>query len=256
MEKLSVVVITFNEENNIFRCINSVKSIADEVVVIDSNSTDNTAKIAAEMGAKVINQPFLGYTEQKNFAVEQAKYSLVLSVDADEAPSDELIKSIQNVKENPVCNGYIMNRLTNYCGTWIKHCGWYPDKKLRLFFKDKGKWVGGALHEKYELFDNSKVSFLKGDLLHYSYNSIEEHINQVKKFTAISAKELSDKGYKPSLIKIVFSSYVKFFRDYILKLGFLDGFHGYQIAKISAFATYLKYARTRDYNRLKEFEKR
>lgn len=251
MEKLSVVIIAFNEELNIARCITGIHEIADEVVVVDSNSTDATADICATMGARVIQQPFLGYTEQKNFAVSMAHFNLVLSLDADEVPDAELLQSILKVKENPQAEGYSMNRLTNYCGHWVKHSGWYPDRKLRLFFKDKGAWIGGALHEKYELNNQKEPVLLNGDLLHYSYYSINEHIKQVDKFTAISSQELAEKGYCPSLLKLVSAAPVKFFRDYFLKLGFLDGYTGFQIAKISAFATYLKYARARDLYRIK-----
>ena len=220
--------------------------------VIDSNSTDTTVDVCKLMEARVIQQPFLGYTEQKNFAVAQASFNFVLSLDADEVPDVQLLQSIKKIKENPQANGYSMNRLTNYCGSWVKHCGWYPDRKLRLFFKDKGAWVGGALHEKYQLNNHHEPVLLKGDLLHYSYYSIDDHIRQVDKFTAISSKELADKGYCPSVLKLASAAPVKFFRDYILKLGFLDGYAGFQIAKISAFATYLKYARARDLNRIKQ----
>lgn len=251
MEKLSVVIITLNEERNIARCISGVQQIADEVVVIDSNSTDATVAICESLGARVIQQPFLGYTEQKNFAVEQATFPFVFSIDADEVPDARLLQSIKEVKDNPKANGYSMNRLTNYCGSWVRHCGWYPDRKLRIFYKDKGLWTGGALHEKYELNSKEESVLLKGDLLHYSYYSVDDHIKQVDKFTAISSKELSERGYNPSILKLISAAPVKFFRDYILKLGFLDGYTGYQISKISAFATYLKYARARDLNRIK-----
>jgi len=251
MDKLSVVIITLNEAQNIARCISGVHEIADEVVVVDSNSTDATISICESLGARVIQQPFLGYTEQKNFAVDQASFSLVFSIDADEVPDERLLESIKMIKENPQANGYLMNRLTNYCGSWVRHCGWYPDRKLRIFFKDKGAWTGGALHEKYELKKKKKPVLLKGDLLHYSYYSVDEHIKQVDKFTAISSKELAERGYNPTILKLIYAAPVKFFRDYILKLGFLDGYTGYQISKISAYATYLKYARTRDLNRLK-----
>ncbi|MEI6347596.1 MAG: glycosyltransferase family 2 protein [Bacteroidota bacterium] len=250
MEKLSVVIITYNEEKNIARCLESVKGIADEIVIVDSASTDATVAICEKMGAKVIQQPFLGYTEQKNFAVAQASYPFVFSIDADEAPNEKLLLSIIAAKKNPSANGYSMNRLTNYCGSWVKHCGWYPDRKLRLFFKEKGAWTGGALHEKYELNSNETPMLIDGDLLHYSYYSIDDHIKQVDKFTAISSKELAEKGYCPSLLKLISAAPVKFFRDYIIKLGFLDGYTGFQISKMSAFATYLKYARARDLYRI------
>ncbi|MBS1689005.1 MAG: glycosyltransferase family 2 protein, partial [Bacteroidetes bacterium] len=139
MVKISVVIITLNEEKNLSRCLTSVAGIADEVVVVDSFSTDNTAAIAEKYGARVVNQAFLGYGAQKNFANDQAANDWILSLDADEALSPELQQSILSVKAKPEYDAYSLSRLTNYCGKWVKHCGWYPDKKLRLFDKTKGK---------------------------------------------------------------------------------------------------------------------
>ena len=142
-----------------------------------------------------------------------------------------------------------MSRMTNYCGSWIKHCGWYPDIKVRIWDKNKGHWEG-ELHEQINFADSCKISQLDGDLLHYSYYSIEDHLRQIDKFTAISSSDLADKGYCPSLLKLMYCAPIKFFRDYFLKLGILDGYAGFQISKMSAFATYLKYARARDNYRM------
>jgi glycosyltransferase involved in cell wall biosynthesis len=168
MNKLSVVFITFNEEKNIERSLVSVREIADEIVVVDSFSTDATKEICVNYGVRFIEHEFRGYVEQKNFAASQATYDLVLSLDADEVPDAKLIESISSVKSNWQFDGYFMNRLNNYCGTWIRHGTWYPNRKLRLWNRKKGKWAGFNPHDRFELVDGSSTGYLKGDLLHYS----------------------------------------------------------------------------------------
>jgi len=241
MEKLSVVIITFNEARNIERCIKSVKAIADEVLVVDSLSTDNTRALAESQGARVIEQAFLGHIEQKNLAKDQARFDWVLSLDADEAVSPELEASIRRALEKPEFLGYRMNRLTNFCGQWIHHSGWYPDTKLRLFRRDKGRWTGTNPHDRFELDGSAKSGFLKGDLLHYSFYTIEEHLTQIEKFTTISAKAKFAEGkrFHPALIWV--KPVAKFIKAYVIKQGFRDGYYGWVIAKNSALASYLKY---------------
>jgi len=241
MIKLSVVIITFNEEKNIGRCIDSVVDLADDIIIVDSFSTDRTQEIATSKGARFVKQKFLGHIEQKNFAITQAKYPHILSLDADESLSEKLQKSILKVKENWQGDGYKMNRMTNYCGKWIKHCGWYPDTKLRLWDSRKGKWEGVNPHDKYIMEKQTKIIYLEGNIFHYSYYSILDHLKQTDKFTDISAKELLLKGKKPNYLKLIFSPIIKFLRDYFFNLGFLDGYYGFIICKISANATYLKY---------------
>src|SRR5688572_8633272 len=187
--KISVVIIAFNEERNIGRCIDSVAGVADEVVIVDSGSLDKTATIATDKGARVIQQDFLGYAGQKNFATSQAAYDHILSLDADEALSDELKRSILAVKNNWQHDGYWMSRLTNYCGSWIRHGGWYPDKKVRLYDRRLAKWGGAMLHEGI-VIDESRCSQLSGDLLHYSFYSISDHLKVIDKYTEIQAQEL------------------------------------------------------------------
>jgi Glycosyltransferases involved in cell wall biogenesis len=251
MPELSVVIITYNEERNIARCLDSVKEIADDIVVVDSYSTDFTRDLCEERNVRFVQHTFVGHIEQKNWAIKQAKFPFVLSLDADEVPDEQLIQSIREAKNNKQADGYTMNRLTNYCGKWIRHCGWYPDTKLRMWDSSKGKWGGVNPHDKYEMVKGSSIKHLKGNLLHYSYYTLTDHINQVNKFTDIASKALYDKGHKTSLFKIYFSPKFKFFRDYILKLGFLDGFYGYTICKISAHAAFLKYSKLRLLNRNK-----
>ena len=248
MEKLSVVIITFNEERNIGRCLESLQDIADEIIVSDSFSTDRTEEICKEFGVKFYNRKWEGYSKQKNNANNLASNNLIFSIDADEALSEKLKKSIAEIKLSAKANtAFKINRLTNYCGKWIHHCGWYPDTKLRIWFKDEGEWEG-ELHEKL-VFDNEpQTSTLDGDLLHYSYYTLEDHHKQVEKFTNIAAQDYFDRNKKVTLIKLWLSPVVKFVRDYFLKLGFLDGRSGFRICYISAGATYLKYKKLRVLN--------
>lgn len=241
MIKLSAVIITFNEERNIERCIRSVQGIADEVLVVDSLSTDRTVEIAESLGARVIHQKFLGHIQQKNFALAEATFDHCISLDADEALDETLQKSVLAAKSNFECDGYSMNRLTNYCGQWIKHCGWYPDTKLRLVNKKLGAWKGVNPHDRYELQTGSKIQHLKGDLLHYSFYTIDEHKRQIEKFTDISAKAKFEAGIRSSWTKVIVKSIAKFIKSYILKRGFLDGYYGWVICTQSTRATYLKY---------------
>ncbi|MBA3830001.1 MAG: glycosyltransferase family 2 protein [Taibaiella sp.] len=248
---ISVVIITLNEQKNIDRCLASVKNIADEIVIVDSYSKDDTLKIAASYGARIIMQDFLGYGAQKNFANQQASHNWILSLDADEALSTELRDSIIKVKVHPEYDTYSLTRLTNYCGKWIRHCGWYPDKKVRLFDKTKGVWKGEKIHEYWEpKNDDSKIGELAGDLLHYSYYTVSDHIIQLEKFTDIAAREAVAQGKDCSIWKIVVGPFWNFFSNYIIRLGILDGAAGYLICKITAYATFVKYAKIRQYARM------
>lgn len=243
--ELSVVIITKNEERNIGRCLASVKGIADDVVVLDSFSTDRTEAIAKEHGARFLQHAFDGHIEQKNRAITHAKHPWVLSLDADEALDERLARSINEVMAAPTADGYTMNRLTNYCGGWIRHGGWYPDTKLRLWDSRKGRWTGINPHDRYELDAGARIAHLSGDILHYSYNSIDDHYRQVEYFTTIAAKAYLDLGKGAPLLKRLFSPVAKFIGDYLLRLGFLDGGRGFTIARISAYATWLKYRKLR-----------
>ncbi|MBC8398918.1 MAG: glycosyltransferase family 2 protein [Flavobacteriales bacterium] len=243
---ISAVIITFNEEKNIERCILSLKNVVDEIVVVDSFSKDKTKEICLTHGVVFIQHAFKGHIEQKNWAYTQAKNNHVLSLDADEALSEELKKSILAVKNNWKKDGYAFNRLTSYCGKWIKHCGWYPDIKLRLWDRRKGTWKGVNPHDCFEMEKGIKPIHLTGDLLHYSYYTIEEHIKQINYFTDIAAKAYVQKGAKPSLFKVFASAKFMFFKTYFLKLGILDGYYGWIISKNSAHATFLKYSKIRE----------
>lgn len=244
MRELSVVIITFNEERNLARCLASVQGVADDVVVVDSFSTDRTEAIAREHGARFVQHAFAGHIEQKNWAITQAQHPFILSLDADEALDERLRRSVLAARKGDA-DGYTMNRLTNYCGAWIRHGGWYPDVKLRLWDSRKGRWAGINPHDRYDMDAGARIEHLEGDLLHYSYYTREDHLRQVDYFTTIAANALKEKGRQASLMKRWLSPVAKFIGAYLLQLGLLDGAHGFTIARISAYATWLKYEKLR-----------
>jgi len=244
MRRLSAVIITFNEERNLARCLESVKGVADDVVVVDSFSTDRTEAIAREHGARFVQHAFSGHIEQKNWAITQAEHPFILSLDADEALDHRLREAVLGAKQGDA-DGYTMNRLTNYCGTWIRHGGWYPDVKLRLWDSAKGRWTGINPHDRYELESGARIVHLNGDLLHYSYYTRADHLRQVEYFTTIAANALHAQGKRASWVKRWLSPVAKFIGAYVFQLGLLDGAHGFIIARISAYATWLKYEKLR-----------
>lgn len=241
MQKISVVIITYNEEKDIGRCIDAVKDIADDLVILDSFSTDRTEEIVRAKGGRFEQHKFDGHIQQKNRAITYAKYPYILSLDADEVVSEQLKQEIIKVKENWDADGYYFNRMTNYCGKWIKHCGWYPDRKLRLWDSRKGKWGGINPHDKFEMEDGCVEKFIKGDLYHYSYHSISQHVQQIDKFTKIGAEEALGRNKTANIFLLVVKPIWKFIRDYIVKLGFLDGYYGFVICGLSSVATFVKY---------------
>lgn len=246
--KISGVVITYNEERNIERCLASLVEVCDEVVVVDSFSTDNTRTICEQFEVNFIENAFAGHIEQKNFAMAQASHDIVLSLDADEALSDELKRSLLQVKENMVHEAYRFNRFTNYCGKWIKHSGWYPDTKTRLWNRKQGKWGGTNPHDSVEMEAGIKSQHLKGDLLHYSYYTMEEHVLRSAKYAKIAAKAMHKQGKKASIFKMLSSAGFRFVKDYFFKRGFLDGFYGLVICGTSSHTSFLKYAYLRSLN--------
>ena len=246
--QLSVVIITLNEEKNIGRCLSSVLSIADDIVVVDSFSTDKTKQICIDKNVRFITHKFEGHIEQKTWALTQAKYNHVLSLDADESLTKELQEELLKIKNNWQHDGYSFNRLTNFCGKWIKHCGWYPDKKLRMWDTSKGAWGGDNPHDKFILEKGATTHHINKDLLHYSFYTVDQHLKQIEYFSDISSKAAYEKGKKSNRFKIFYKSTFKFFRDYVLKLGFLDGYYGYVVCKNSAYAKKLKYTKLQALN--------
>ncbi|MEM8899982.1 MAG: glycosyltransferase family 2 protein [Bacteroidota bacterium] len=249
MGKISAVIITKNEAENIGRCLQSLQGVADELIVLDAFSEDDTVETATALGARVIQREWQGFSASKNFANSQATHNYILSLDADEELSEELREAILDVK--PTLTGaYSFNRLTAYAGRWIKHCGWYPDVKLRVFPKEGTQWEGEYVHETLKFPQNIAVNHLKGDLYHYSIKSVEDHLERINRYTNLSAEEMFQRGKQASWVKLYLSPFYRFFSMYVLKGGFLDGYAGYQICKISAFATYLRYAKLREKHRL------
>jgi glycosyltransferase involved in cell wall biosynthesis len=241
--KLSVVIITFNEEKNIGRCLESVREVADEVVVVDSFSRDRTRGICESFGVRFVERAFEGHVEQKNFANSQATYPHILSLDADEALTEELRASVAEAKQNWRADAYWVSRLTNYCGTWVRHSGWYPDRKIRLFDRNKVRWVGQNPHDTILPDAGVQTARLQGDLLHYSYYSIKQHLDQINFFTDISSGQMQRKGKKASLLHLLLKPPFRFAYAYFFRLGLLDGFAGFCIAVLSAYAVFVKYAK-------------
>ena len=244
MIKISAVIITFNEERNIERCLNSLQGIADEIVVVDSFSTDRTVEICNKFGVKLHSKKWLGYSKQKNFGNQIATSNYILSMDADEALSEELKSSIIELKKNPFKGAYSVNRLVNYCGNWIYHTSWYPDTKIRVWNKVEGEWAG-EIHEELSFNKEVKITLLKGDLLHYTYYTKEEHLKQQEKFATLWAEDMYSKGKKAPVYKLVLNPLASYIKDMVIKKGFLDGESGFTIAKISAQSVFWKYNKLR-----------
>ncbi|MBL7742137.1 MAG: glycosyltransferase family 2 protein [Chitinophagaceae bacterium] len=243
MQSLSVVIITFNEEQNIARCLHSVRSLADEIIVLDSYSTDNTVAKARSLGATVHFEKFRGYIGQKNLAMQYATHNYILSLDADEALDDQLCASIQEEKKSLLHRAYSMNRCTNYCGRFIRHGLWYPDKKIRLFDRRIAKWGGLNPHDKIILQEGFTVCHLKGDILHYSFNTVEDHIWQNNRLSSIAATSLYNAGKHSSWYKMLVRPVWAFVNGYIFRRGFLDRADGFTIAVNTAHQVFLKYSK-------------
>lgn len=249
MNKLSVVIITFNEEKNIGRCIDSVKTIADEVIVLDSFSTDRTIQIALSKGAIVHQHAFEGYVSQKNRAFRLANHNYILSLDADEALSAELADSILREKKDFRFRGYSMNRCSIYKGRCIRHGLWYPDKKLRLFDRRFGSCGGLDPHDKVVFEESAPVKHLRGDLLHYTYESYGEYLLRNEQVSTTAAESLFYSGKKVHWAKIFLSPLWAFFNGFFLRAGFLDGYYGWVIAVNTANQSYRKYYKLKQLQR-------
>ena len=243
---LTVTIITLNEEKNIQRAISSVQ-FADEVIVIDSGSEDRTVEIAKELGAKVIQQPFLGFGQQKNFAASHAQSDWILNIDADEEVSPLLKESLQKILSDPFDKlpvAYRLNRLNFFCNKPIKHGGWYPDWNLRLIKAKKGQWTQPHVHEKLVPSSlDSSVENLKGHLNHYSFSTLKSQVLTNLKFAGLGAKDLyKRKKGSPLFLELLIRPFFKFIECYFLKLGFLDGRYGILIALNASYSMFMKYS--------------
>lgn len=237
--KITAIVITFNEEHNIAKALESL-SWADEIVVVDSESTDNTVEIARRFTDRVYIRPWPGYSAQKNFAADQALNDWIFSLDADERVSPELASAIQRIEfsDSPEAAAYEMARLTFYLGRWIKHSGWHPDYKLRLYHRKRASWQGDYVHE--TLKANGKIERIAGDILHYTVRDASEHHSRMDRYTTLAAEQLFSQGRRASFLKLLFSPPAVFVRSYVLRLGILDGIPGLAIARFAAHYDFLK----------------
>jgi glycosyltransferase involved in cell wall biosynthesis len=227
MTEISTIVITYNEEDNIERCLTSVGPFSKEIIVVDSNSTDRTADIARGLGARVVSNDWPGYGRQKQFALENASHPWVFSIDADEEVSPELCAEIQAL--DFAHDGYEMPRRVWYQKRWIKHGVWYP---------------GYVLHESVRV--SGSIGRLGGDLLHYSYRDIRHHLDKVNEFTTLAARQMLEQKRRAGAHHMTVLPFLEFFKVYIIKRGFLDGLAGLMIAAFHSFYVFLKYAKLRE----------
>ena len=248
MPKISAVIITYNEESFIGKCLASLEGIADEIIVVDSFSTDATEEICKKYNVRFVQHAFEGFRDQKNYALQFATYKHILSLDADEALSDKLRESILAIKDKWDYDGYLFNRRGNYGGAWINHSEWYPDRQLRLFYADHGSWGKLNLHEKFLMSNGATIGNLNGDLLHWPFLTRQDHIDKMNKYALIGAEEYHKAGRKSN----IFTPYIHFlwgfFRSYIVHKGFLDGRNGYLICSMYAKSTFNKYRRLKVLN--------
>ncbi|MDX1979856.1 MAG: glycosyltransferase family 2 protein [Bryobacteraceae bacterium] len=241
--KISATIIARDEERNIARAIESLRC-CDEILVVDSGSVDATVELAAKSGARVIETQWRGYAAQKNYAAEQAQHEWIFSIDADEALSEALEADIWLLKKNgPQYDAYTMPRMAQYLGRWILHSGWYPDRKVRLYRKGHAQWVGDYVHESVHV--RGTVGHLESNLLHFTCNSLSEHLRTMDRYTTLAAEELVARRRKVTWWNLVVDPGWTFFRTYFLQRGFLDGVEGMCIAYMATLYTFLKYAKVR-----------
>ena len=241
--KISATIITFNEQKNIARAIESLRC-CDEVVVVDSGSTDRTAEIARRLGARVLEHPWEGFAKQKNIAAGAAAHDWILSIDADESLSEALEAEIWQLKKRgPEFDAYTVPRLAQYLGRWILHSGWYPDRKVRLYDRRKARWVGSYVHESVQV--DGRIGHLEANLLHYTCDSLSQHLETMNRYTTLAAEQLVAEKVRIGWRHLLVDPPWTFFRTYVLKLGFLDGVEGLAIAYMAAVYNFVKYAKAK-----------
>ena len=244
---ISAVIITFNEEANIGRCIDSLRPIADEIIVVDCYSADDTKEICQRKQVTFVENEFLGFANQKNFAASLATCEYILSLDADEYLSTDLTQSLLKVKQDLKMDGYTMNRLSSYAGEWIRTCGWYPDTKLRSWKKGKGVSKGQGSHERVQIEGEYTSAHLKGDLLHHAYDNITQFLEKIQRYSDIYAREHRHK-VRSSGFKIFYKTTFAFVKSFLLKKGILDGYKGLLISVCNANFVFYKYSKLREAN--------
>ncbi|MFZ4058112.1 MAG: glycosyltransferase family 2 protein [Ferruginibacter sp.] len=243
MQKISAVIISFNEANKIGPCLDSLQGVVDEIVVLDSFSTDATPEICKAYGVHFFQQDWKGYGQQKNDANALAHHDYILSVDADERLSDKLKHAILQAKSSGLHGVYKMSRLNNFYGKYLHHGITYPDTQHRLFNRKEVQWKQRVVHETIDIPATVTIQFLQGDLLHDGTDTIKDHLNTINKYTSLSAKAYFESGKRANFFNLWLNPAVAFIQGYIFKLGFLDGQTGYIVAKNIAFEVYLKYSK-------------
>jgi glycosyltransferase involved in cell wall biosynthesis len=249
MSKISATIITYNEEGYIAGCIESLKAIADEIIVVDSFSQDSTKDICLNKSVRFVEHAFKSHIEQKNFATSLASFDHVISLDADERLSSQLIESILSIKDSWPAEAYRMNRLSTYGDKWIQRGNWYPDRQLRLWNKNLGYWGGKTPHESLIIKPSIRSMHLKGDILHEAYRDSYEALQKIQSYSDIFAKENLGK-LSSSVFKIITHSSFTFFKSYIIKQGIFDGFEGLMVAMAEANHTFYKYAKLYEAERM------
>jgi len=246
MPLISAVIIACNEAPVITKALESLKGVADEIVVVDSGSQDETPVICAKHGATVVFHPWEGYAASKNFGNGIATHPWILSIDADEELSSTLRHALIKVKQQKwsIDTAFSFNRLTNYCGKWVRHSGWYPDQKIRVWHRDHGHWEGD-IHEQIVFSVAANVIHLKGDLFHYSFPDHASYLRQREHFTGLSAQMMYNQGKRVGLLKLYFAPVVRFLRDFLINLGFLDGRTGWEVCLGTAKGVFMKYRKLR-----------
>ena len=243
---VSVVIIALNAAGQLADCLKSA-AFADEIVVVDSGSTDATAEIALEYGAKIFPQPWLGFGKQKQFAIEQASHDWVLCLDADELVSEPLRQSIETVLREPQFQVYRMPRCNRFMGRWLKHGEGYPDWSLRLFNRKSARWSDDVVHEK--ILTSTAVGRLDGDLLHESAENLADYLDKQNRYTTLQAETMHGQGQRASVTQLLLSPIFRFLRFYLLHFGFLDGMPGLVHILIGCFNSFAKYAKLIALNR-------
>lgn len=244
--KISATIITYNEQNNIARAIESLR-FCDEVVVVDSGSVDRTVEIADKLGARVLEHPWHGFAKQKNFAAEEARFDWIFSIDADESLSEALEGEMWQLKKHgPQHDAYTVPRLAQYLGRWILHSGWYPDRKIRLYNRQKGHWVGSYVHERVQVAGT--IGHLESNLLHFTCDSLSQHLETMNRYTTLAAQQLAAEGVQIGWRHLLLDPPWTFFRSYFVNRGFLDGMEGLAIAYMASLYNFIKYAKARFMN--------
>jgi glycosyltransferase involved in cell wall biosynthesis len=244
MEKVSIAIITKNEESNIRECLESVRW-ADEIIVVDSGSTDATAAICREFQAQFFLEEWKGFPRQKNSAIAKTRNEWVVSLDADERITPELRQEIEKTLDQyPKYDGYLIARKNFFLGHWIKHCGWYPDYNLRLFRKSKGHFKERAVHEKVEI--QGTMGYLKNPLEHNTYRTLSDFFIRMEPYSSLAAQEMNQEGKKYRFRDLVFRPPFTFFQMFFLRLGFLEGYRGFLLSRLYSYYTFAKYCKLRE----------